>query len=78
MHRVSLYLAKPFQPTQTLSAYLFSYFSTKTYVGSHKNRINEMALLSTQNKACKKFRRLKSIQEQLIGKRGPVNLLNWH
>ena len=28
----------------------FSYFSTKTYVvGSQKNRLNEMILLSTQN-----------------------------
>ena len=29
---------------------LFSYFSTKTYVvGTQKNRLNEMVLLSTQN-----------------------------
>ena len=28
----------------------FSYFSTKTYVvGTQKNRLNEMVLLSTQN-----------------------------
>ena len=33
------------------SEILFSYFSTETYVvGTPKNRLNEMVLLSTQNK----------------------------
>ena len=44
------YIATTGPPDKSETEIYFSYFSTKTYVmGTQKNHLNEMALLSTQN-----------------------------